>query len=43
MTNYVKVNIDNTQKNNKCRFCKERNETINYIAKRMHQISAKRV
>ena len=32
-TNYIKAKIDNTQQNSKCRFCCDRDETINYIIK----------
>ena len=30
-TNYIKVKIDKTQQNSKCRICGDRDETINYI------------
>ena len=31
-TNYIKTKIDKTQQNSKCRFCGDRNETINHIS-----------
>ena len=30
-TNHIKVRIDKTQQNNKCRLCSDRDETINHI------------
>ena len=29
ITNYIKTKIDNTQKNNKCKLCNNRDETVN--------------
>ena len=36
-TNHIKVKIDKTQQNSKCRLCGDRDETINHN-KRMQQI-----
>ena len=30
-TNYIKVKINNTQQNSKCRLCNEKDETISHI------------
>ena len=30
-TNHIKVRIDKTQQNSKCRLCSDRNEKINHI------------
>ena len=32
-TNNIKAKINNIQKNNKCRLCSERDETVNQISK----------
>ena len=40
-TNYVKVKIDNTSQNIKCRLCGDRDETVNHIIKECSKLAQK--
>ena len=36
-TNHIKTRIDKTQQNSKCRLCRDKDETINYIISKLAQ------
>ena len=38
-TNFVKLKIDNTQRNSKCSLCRERDETINHIVRESSKVA----
>ena len=40
-TNHIKVKIDNTPQNSKCRLCIDRHETINYIISECSKLAQK--
>ena len=40
-TNHIKVRIDKTQQNNKCRLCGDREETINNIISESSKLAQK--
>ena len=40
-TNHIKTRIDKTQQNSKCRFCSDRNETINHIISKCSKFAQK--
>ena len=40
-TNYVKMKIDKTQKNSKCKLCVDREEAINHITNESSKIKQK--
>ena len=40
-TNYVKIEIDETQQNSKCRLCSNRDETINHIISEDSKLATK--
>ena len=40
-TNHIKVRIDKTQQNNKCRLCGDRDETINHIISEFSKLAEK--
>ena len=39
--NYIKAKIDNTQKNNKCMLCGDRDERINHIRNECSKLAQK--
>ena len=41
MTNFTKAKIDNTQKNSKCRLCRDRDETVNHIISEFSKLAPK--
>ena len=41
-TNHIKVRIDKTQKNSKCRLCGDRDETINHIISECSKLAQKK-
>ena len=40
-TNHIKARIDKTQQNSKCRLCRDRDETINYIISECSKLALK--
>ena len=40
-TNYIKIRIDKTQQNSKCRLCGDRDETINHIISECSKLAQK--
>ena len=40
-TNYIKVKIDSTQLNSKCKLCREKDEVINHIVRECSKLAQK--